>query len=83
MENSESLFSGFFDTLKANIVPIIVVLILLLVIIGWLVYKSFIYVSKDDQDPESKVEEFDSEDTPEENNEQTETSKDDENTSSE
>jgi flagellar basal body-associated protein FliL len=41
MENAESLFSGLSDSLKANFIPIVVVLVLVLFILGWLVYNSF------------------------------------------
>jgi len=56
MENAESLFSGLSDSLKANFIPIVVVLVLVLFILGWLVYNSFTGSSKNNDTKPEEVE---------------------------
>jgi len=40
MESVESMFSSLSETLKVNFMPIAVVLVIVLAVVGWLVYKS-------------------------------------------
>ena len=83
MESVEGIFSGLSDTLKTNFVPIAVVLALVLLVVGWMAYKSFTGPSKnDDSEPDS--EHSDGEDSPPpQAAEQTEHFADDENAQSE
>jgi len=52
MESFTGLFSDLSENLKANFVPIVVVLVLLLVVSGWLVYKSYTDSPKVTSEPE-------------------------------
>jgi hypothetical protein len=82
MEGADSLFSGLSDTLKTNFVPIAVVLALVLLVVGWLVYKSVSSSSKND-DSEPDTEQSEAEDNSQQPTEQKEQFVDDENTPSE
>ena len=60
MESFTGLFSDLSENLKANFIPIAVVLVLVLLVSGWLVYKSFTdspkVISEPEPAPESEPE---------------------------
>jgi flagellar basal body-associated protein FliL len=82
MEGAENLFADLSDTVKNNFVPIVIILVLVLLLIGWLVYKSFSSPSKN-ENFEPNDEQDKEEDNSEETNEHPEQAPEDENTSSE
>jgi hypothetical protein len=82
METVESPFSGIYEILNENFVPIAVVLVLVLLVIGWLVYKSFSSESKT-EDFEPDTDKSEEEDTSQEAPEEEESSDEDKNISSE
>lgn len=52
MESFTGLFSDLSENLKANFVPVVFVLVLVLLVAGWLVYKSFTDSPKVISEPE-------------------------------
>ena len=80
MESPDSLFSGLSDSLKNNFIPIAIVLVLVLVVIGWLVYKSFTVSSSKNEEVETDEKEIEK---PEQDTEEHEQAVDDENSSTE
>ena len=82
MESVESPFSGLYDVLNANFMPIAVVLVLVIIVGGWFMYKSFSSESKT-EDFEPDTDNSDEEDTSQEAPEQEDATDEDKNISSE
>ena len=67
MESFEDIFSKLSESVTSNIIPIAIVLLLVLLVIGWLMYKSFNTSPKNEkieeeyepeQDAKSETEQF-------------------------